>query len=115
MVKTPTEVKQIVEEYVRRLEPDIRVEKVILYGSYANGQPTEWSDIDLAVISENMRGLTQLERAGLLARKRRGCSSLIEALGYAPEEYENAHYLTFLGEIKHTGLVIYEAEKQAGG
>jgi hypothetical protein len=110
MVKTEAELRRIVREYVRALESEIRVSKVILYGSYAHGKPHEWSDVDIAVISPDFDGLDRWERQALLGRKRLGCDLSLEPLGYSLEEYENAHPLTFLGEIKRTGKVIYEAK-----
>jgi hypothetical protein len=34
----------------------------------------------------------------------------LEALGYSSAEYETAHHLTFIGEIKRLGKVVYEVE-----
>lgn len=112
MVKTKTEVKKLIEEYAIALSSVITVDKIILYGSYADGHPKEWSDIDIAVISRDFKGKDRFEIQEVLAEKHVGCSSYLEPIGYSLEEYENAHYLTFLGEIKRTGIVIYEAEKQ---
>ncbi len=115
MVKTKAEVRQLIEEYAEALSSIITVDKIILYGSYADGHPTEWSDIDIAVISRDFEGKNRLDIQGMLAKRHVGCSSYLEPIGYSLEEYENAHHLTFLGEIKRTGLVIYEAEKQSTG
>ena len=44
----------ILDEMVRRLVAEFQPEQIILFGSYAWGEPTEDSDIDLFVIvSEN--------------------------------------------------------------
>jgi hypothetical protein len=110
MAKTEAELRRIIKEYVQALEDEIRVSRVILYGSYAHGHPDEWSDVDIAVISPDFDSLDQWERQGLLGRKRLGCDLALEALGYSSEEYENAHHLTFLGEIKRMGKVVYEVE-----
>ena len=71
----------------------------------------EWSDIDIAVVSRDFAGKNRLEIQELLAEKHIGCSSYLEPVGYGLEEYETAHRLTFLGEIKRTGTVVYEAEE----
>jgi predicted nucleotidyltransferase len=110
MVKTEAEIRQMVKEYVNELESIIKVQKVILYGSYASGRPNEWSDVDIAIISSDFEGMNRLERQELLASKHLNCSPYLEPLGYSLKEYENAHPLTFLGEIKRTGKVIYEAK-----
>lgn len=41
---------ELIEEIVRRLVNGIHPEKNILFGSYAYGEPTETSDIDLLVV-----------------------------------------------------------------
>lgn len=82
MVETRTDVKQIVDHYVRQLQADIKVEKVILFGSHARGQANEWSDIDIAVISDDLKGLDQFQRVELISPARRECNSSLEPLGY---------------------------------
>ena len=65
MVATKNQVRKIINEFVRALEPDIKVERVILYGSYMRGKAEEWSDIDVAVLSPTfaeMPDLTVIER-----------------------------------------------------
>ncbi len=115
MVRTTAQVRRIVREYVKALEPLIHVERVILYGSYARGTPHEWSDIDLAVISRNFASKDRWNRQIILAKADsinpalRG--AMIEALGYSVGEYTRAERQTFLGEIKRTGKTIYKHRK----
>ena len=74
-------------------------EKIILYGSYKDGNPREDSDIDLIVISENFKEMNlreRLEILGLAAGKI--FFNPIEALGYTEEEVRNKKE-TFLEEI----------------
>ena len=110
MVEAKTDIKRIIKNYIHHLESDIKVQKVILFGSHARDQAHEWSDIDLAVVSDDLKGLDQLQRIELLSPARRGCDKSLEPLGYTLEEYENASHLTFLGEIKRTGKVMFEAK-----
>jgi len=42
--------KEVLEQIVKRLEEGLHPEQIILFGSYAYGEPTEGSDIDLLVI-----------------------------------------------------------------
>jgi hypothetical protein len=110
MVEAKTDIKRIIRDYIRHLETDIKVQKVILFGSHARRQAHEWSDIDLAVISDDLGGLDQLQRIEVLSPSRRGCDTSIEPLGFTMREYRTASHLTFLGEIKRTGKIIYEAK-----
>lgn len=51
MVQTPVtlnDIRRVVQQIVERFDP----RKVILFGSYADGKPTEDSDVDLLVVME---------------------------------------------------------------
>ena len=47
----PQEVLNIITDYINKLKQQIPVEKVVLFGSYAKGNYTKDSDIDLAIFS----------------------------------------------------------------
>ncbi|MBI2918448.1 MAG: HEPN domain-containing protein [Chloroflexi bacterium] len=87
----------------------IEVQKAVLFGSYVNGWPRPASDIDLAVVSDSFKGVPRERRWELLATAKATCDHRIEPLAYTPGEYHRAGPATFLGEIKRTGKVIYEA------
>jgi len=90
--------------------------KIILFGSYANGNPNENSDIDLLVILDNDHvSKTYQER---LNKKINIKNSIIEInrkvpldiLVYSKEELnmikKSGNY--FIDEIEKTGKIIYE-------
>lgn len=45
------DIEKVQEEIVERLKP-LEPERIILFGSYANGTPTEDSDIDLFLVKD---------------------------------------------------------------
>src|SRR5438034_247813 len=45
----------LLEPYLRAIVQQVHPEKIILFGSYAYGQPTEHSDFDLLVIRRGIR------------------------------------------------------------
>ena|SRR5947209_8591490 len=45
----------VLEPYLRAIVHKIRPEKIILFGSYAYGEPTEHSDFDLLVVRRDIR------------------------------------------------------------
>lgn len=87
----------------------IRVDRLILFGSYATGTAGEESDVDVAIISEdfkNMNLLERLETIGLALGKAR-IMEPIEAIGYTEEEFEAKGEGTFVGdEVKTKGMVV---------
>jgi uncharacterized protein len=112
MVQEKTNVRHIIREFVAKLEPDIMVDKVILFGSYARGTAGQWSDIDIAVISDDFRRMRTLDKIRLIARRSAHCDSRLEPFGYSLIEYNHADRLSFLGEIKRMGKVVYTRRKQ---
>jgi hypothetical protein len=113
MVSAPDQVEQIVNELVRTLEPDIRVERVILYGSYAHNRANEWSDIDVAVLSDDFQWMTEIERVQFLAGKTIRCDSRIVPIAYTPAQFDNAQPHQFAAEIRRSGRIIYHAPESA--
>jgi len=57
MVKTRDEVIRMIKEYVAELRKnDFDIDSAILFGSYAKGTYDDWSDIDVALVSDNFSG-----------------------------------------------------------
>ncbi len=109
-VADPAELELAIRGFIDALEKQIRVEAVVLYGSYAGGQPHEWSDIDLAVISPDFEGMPVNERQSVIASLAwRDTDLRIEPIGYPSSEYHNPGPHSFLREIIRTGRVVYEA------
>ena len=112
MVTSQVELAEKIEDFVRLLRLGVRVEAVILYGSYAKGLADEWSDIDLAVISPDFEGASTWERQEMIARATVGRPYRIAPIGYPSSEYHNQGRHSFLREILRTGKVVYEAPVQ---
>jgi predicted nucleotidyltransferase len=45
-------IEKIIEEIVERIKKEYQPEKIVLFGSYAYGEPHEDSDIDLFIIKD---------------------------------------------------------------
>lgn len=87
----------------------IKVDRMILFGSYAERTNKEGSDIDVAVISEDFKNMNLLERLETigLALSRARITEPIEALGYTEEEFSDRGKGTFLGdEVKSKGIEV---------
>ena len=48
--------RQLAIKYAEEVKKVLAPNAIILFGSYANGVPHEWSDIDIAVIVSNYQG-----------------------------------------------------------
>ena len=109
MVKNSREVRRIVNSLVSDLgKRGIKVNRLILYGSYAQGKARPGSDIDVAVISETFNRTGLLKRQELLGEAIFGLKEPIEAIGYSYKEFQKRHPLSFLSDIVAKGKVLYK-------
>lgn len=107
MVKTETAIKEIVQEYVSRLNRTITVDKVLLFGSYADGEALSTSDIDLVVISEDFANIVFHERLVFLLKHWHAHIGA-DILGYTSEEFDRfSQGITLIAEIKNKGKIIW--------
>ena len=51
-----SDINIIVNKFITLVSEEFPLKSVILFGSYAHGNATEYSDIDLAVVSDNFEG-----------------------------------------------------------
>ena len=90
------QVEVITREFVKALRSrNIRVEKAILFGSYAAGEATPDSDIDIAVISPDF-GKDYVEEAVMLKRISEDIDLDISPRPYSLDEYRKASRGQFL-------------------
>lgn len=98
-------IRSITELIVRSYAP----KKIILFGSYAHGEPTDESDIDLLIIKDTDK--KPIERWMEVKRIVREASKLIpiSPLVYNEKEFEERIALRdyFLEEVIDKGTVLY--------
>ena len=97
----------VLQAFIKELQKTIRVEKVYVYGSYAQQKEHDYSDIDVAVISPDFEGGTERDYLILGHAAIKVCS-LIEAKPYRPQDLMNLSPTEFLGMIVKTGKVIFD-------
>jgi predicted nucleotidyltransferase len=103
MALSEDRIEKIVKGFISRLTTEIAVEEVILFGSYAQGNAKEYSDIDLAIISDWFLNKTHIENMQYLSRVAAEYNTLIEALPFTVEEYRKMDKRTFLASIVKNG------------
>jgi len=96
-----------IRELALRIASEFRAERIILFGSYARGNPTADSDVDLLVILPH-RGKGWRLAAEIRSQLRP--SFPLDLLVRAPEELSDRLALgdLFLHEIVEKGEVLYE-------
>ena len=105
MVEIPTRIKEIISKYIRALnENNVNVDQAVLFGSYAKGNYSEWSDIDLAVVSKAFEGSWIKDRRKIRAITL-SISCDIQVLPYRPEDFILDD--PFVREILETGVPFH--------
>lgn len=102
---TQEQINEITDRIVRSFKP----QKIILFGSYANGKPTEESDLDLLIIKDSdfPSRLQNRKVRKILS----GLKIPVDAIVKTPEEFHT--YRDIIGTIIYPankfGKVIYES------
>jgi len=96
-----------IKAYARKLAQEFKPERVILFGSYARGKPTEDSDVDLLVVA-NYRG-DWVDRA-VEMRLRIPRKFPLDLIVRRPSEIRRRLAMndSFVSTMIHEGKVLYE-------
>lgn len=97
-----------IPELKERIVEETKPERVILFGSYAWGQPDKDSDVDFLIIqkSDEPRRIRQIN----LRKKLFGSGVPMDFIIYTPTELENRLKIrdVFMRKILKDGKVLYE-------
>lgn len=100
----PDEIARIVALFVDNAKADqINIEKVVLFGSYSKGTQNEYSDIDLAVVSNDFEG-NRFKDNMKLARSRVRTNINLETHPFRIEDFTDDNL--FVKEILKYGIQI---------
>jgi predicted nucleotidyltransferase len=106
-----TETRDMILEIVSKIKKEYQPNKVILFGSYAYGQPDRDSDIDLLIIKDTPE--RPIDRQVAVTRIASDSKRLIplEVIVLTPEEVRERLRIgdQFLREILSKGEVLHEA------
>jgi len=100
--------RRAINAVVRRIAQQFNPERIILFGSYAYGQPRPESDVDLLVVLETDQRprAKQLEIARALSPHPFGMDILVRTPKQLRKRIAMGDY--FLREIAAKGKVVYE-------
>ena len=98
--------REIRNKIVRAANP----EKIVLFGSYVYGKPTDQSDLDILVVMKS--DLPRYRRSRSIYRCLAGLLIPKDILVYTPEEIEEWDEVpqAFISTVMRQGKVIYEKE-----
>lgn len=101
----------LLRKIVEVIRSKYRPEKVILFGSYAHGTPTEESDIDFLIIRETNKPFHKrwAEVCHIISEIRRGTGIAFSPFVVTPKELQERLQIgdQFFEEIINKGKVLY--------
>ena len=103
MADVPTTVMKNLQRFLVLVGKRKGIDAPYVYGSQARGTATEWSDIDVAVVSHDFSADLFEERLALM-RLAAGVDDRIEPHPFTPEDFTSNHPL--VAEIQRTGVRI---------
>ncbi len=96
-----------INEVVERIALNINPDKIILFGSYAEGNPDDDSDLDILVVKD--MDIPRYKRSREIRKYLRGIKVPIDLLVYSQDEIDewknNKH--AFINKALKNGKVLY--------
>ncbi|MBI3600543.1 MAG: nucleotidyltransferase domain-containing protein [Nitrospinae bacterium] len=103
------EIVREVQRFLAKLkEHGFHVDKIILYGSRVSGKARKYSDIDVAVVSQDF-GKDRYEEGAKLFEIAARVNPLIEPVPISRESFENDTWLPLIYEIRKNGIELKAA------
>ena len=104
--RIPKKVKKIARDYAERLvaEDNLKVNKIIIFGSYAKGNTHKWSDIDVCIISPRFKDEFEALQFLLTRRNDQEVMARLEPIGLSQKLFKEGSSL--IREIERTGVEI---------
>ena len=97
-------IDQVVEQIVKKFKP----QKIILFGSYARGNPRPESDVDMLVVMDtHLKDVQQAIQICQQIEYRFGLDLIVHTQKYLAERVKMGDW--FLRDVIKEGKVLYEA------
>ena len=107
MPRSTVEINKIIKKTINLLKDYIAVDTAYLFGSYANGHPHKYSDIDLAIFSPSVNKMSLEQKINLLAQAAEKIDTGVEIHLFSKKCLRDARPTNFYGYILKTGKRIH--------
>ena len=91
-----------IKEFIGKIKDKYKIEKAILFGSFARGEEREDSDVDLIIVSDYFKGKSALKRPSSLYLEW-NLDYPVDFICYTKEEFER---------LKNRASLVREALKE---
>ena len=104
--RIPAKIKKVAKNYVERLvkEDNLKVNKIIIFGSHSKGATRKWSDIDICIISPRFEDEFEALQFLWTRRNDEDVMAGLEPVGFSQKVFKEGSSL--IREIERTGVEI---------
>ena len=101
--------KKAIDDVIRQIADKFKPEKIILFGSYARGNPRPESDVDLLIVMDTP--LREVQQEILIQKNLEMDLFGLDLIVQTPRKLQERVALgdSFLREILRDGIIVYEA------
>jgi predicted nucleotidyltransferase len=105
LANIPDKIIELLKNYINSIELNdkIHIKSAFLFGSYAKGNYNEWSDIDIAIISDNFEGIRIFDK-DKIRKTTLKIDHRISPLPFKTEDFDPSDL--FVHEILSSGIKI---------
>ena len=97
-------IRKPLSQFVQQIPKSIKVDQVIIFGSYLEGKASQDSDIDVIVVSDDFKEFEDSQRLSILDTAAHDINPEIDAWGLTRAEVADADELTTLGYARTSGI-----------
>lgn len=110
--KTIDQLKLLTDCVVSKVTSKFKVDEIVLFGSYAKGEATDLSDVDIAIISPDLEeGRAMFKHVLDITKRSKLCEPYLQLVAFPSKTYYNEESSIdpdFIREIKRTGKSLYK-------
>jgi predicted nucleotidyltransferase len=93
-----------IKDFIAQLKNEISIKSVYLFGSYVNGTNKDFSDIDVAIVSDSFKGFALVDIERILSSTK-NINRMIEPHPFRTEDFTEDN--PFVEEIISTGIKLF--------
>jgi uncharacterized protein len=108
MSEINSEILKLVTDYINEVNKKYKVEKVVLFGSYAKGTQQADSDIDLAIFIKDLDDKKRIDVMGNIISLSGKYKKDIQPIIFSGKDFYNTDNYFINNHIKKDGIEIYK-------
>ena len=105
MAYTKDEAITVIRSFLEKIRPELPVERAYLFGSYARGHSRDYSDIDLAIVTQVLNDKNSFAINQKIFSRASRFNVDLEPICFSSEEFEKEE-LPIVLDIKREGVEI---------